>query len=114
MGKLSIAARRVAHAAKCLAKMGQAIGVGVGIRDAADAFDLATSEYSAVDVPGGVLHLLNFGKALDFTLRAKREGLNAFDLYLVSEAHCCETLDEAVNKLRELNGIYEGPLTPHT
>lgn len=80
---------------------------GIGVKTAFDALALAVSPHTAGNdhAPG-----LEYDRALKIVLRADREGLDFFDLWLVLDAYVCEDLDEAVKKLREMHAIYEGPV----
>lgn len=77
---------------------------GIGTETAFDALRLATHPFTAGNdhVPG-----LDYRGALRIAIRARQEGIDPFDLWQVFDAYVCDDLDEAVDKLREMNAIYE-------
>lgn len=53
---------------------------------------------------------LEWEGALGIVRRAETECMKPFQLWLVFDAFACESLDEAVEKQRELDRLYASPL----
>lgn len=79
---------------------------GIAPKLAFEALALAVSPHTDGNdhAPG-----LDYEGALRIVIRAKREGLDTFDLWLVFDAYVCDNLDQAVEQLRHMHSIYEAP-----
>jgi hypothetical protein len=82
--------------------LGLTIYRGFDSKLAFEAWKLAVSEYT---VP------LPYETALHIVLSARAERLDSFELWMTYEAYACSSLEEAVERMRELHDIYESPLS---